>query len=134
MGKVKKRNKSKKKKIYSKKKQKQYDKKIKLSKKNISKTNLDEKNNMNKYYITLALLNLSQILYSQGDLTWGGIVNPLTYQVDVDYWPGTNIKISELDKSRINAVSLTSFTGDSTWNYDMFYGGKKSNSRGNIKK
>ena len=54
------------------------------------------------------------MLAEQGDLTWGGIVDPETYQVVEDYWPGTGLPISEMDKSRINAASSVVFTGDPT--------------------
>jgi hypothetical protein len=67
-----------------------------------------------KYYLAIALMKISQILAEQGDLTWGGIVDPVTYEVVEDYWPGTGIPISEIDKSRINAASSTVFTGDPT--------------------
>lgn len=71
-----------------------------------------------KYYLGLALMNISQILAEQGDYTWGGVVDPNTYQVIEDYWPGTDIPISNYDRSRINSMSTAVFTGDQTMNFN----------------
>ena len=84
-------------------------------------------------------MNISQILAEQGDLTWGGIVDPVTYEVVEDYWPGTGIPISEIDKSRINAASSTVFTGDPTLDVEYMksflpnMGGGKNNHRNSKK-
>tara|TARA_Y100000996_G_C22057898_1_gene451950 strand:+ start:53 stop:448 length:396 start_codon:yes stop_codon:yes gene_type:complete len=114
--------KSKSKKKYSKKKQKQIHKRNKLSRKH--KRNIKSKDNkINKYYVNIALLNLYKLLYEQSDLTWGGIVDPYTYEVNHNYWSGTNDRISDYDKSRINAIAYTAFSGDPTWDFNKFYGG-----------
>ena len=110
------------KKKYSSKKQKQINKRNKLLKIYRDQPELDE-NNINKYYALFALINMYKLLYEQTDLTWGGIVDPYTYQVAIDYWPGTNQQISEYDKSRINAISYTLLTGDPTW---KFTGGSRT--------
>lgn len=106
----------------SKKKMKQKQKRDKLSTQfnNPPPSLLSEEEyiNLRKYYMALALLNVSQLLYEQGDLTWGGIVDPLTYEVTADHWPNTDIKINDYDKSRINSISTTLFTNDPTWNYE----------------
>ena len=60
-------------------------------------------------------MNISQFLFEQGDVTWGGIVDPYTLTVEQDYWPNTNIKINDNDKSRINSLTTTLFTNDPTW-------------------
>ena len=71
------------------------------------------------------------MLAEQGDLTWGGIVDPVTYEVVEDYWPGTQIQISEMDRSRINAASSVVFTGEPTIDFERlrsyvpFMGGDK---------
>ena len=67
-------------------------------------------------------MNISQLLAEQGDLTWGGIVDPVTYKVNENYWPGTDIPIRNVDRSRINALSAAVFTGDQTYQF----GGKKN--------
>ena len=106
-----------KKKPLSKKKEKQKQKKEKLQY-NPSSEPEEEFKDRRKYYLALALMNISQILAEQGDLTWGGIVDPVTYEVVEDYWPGTGIQISEIDKSRINAASSAVFTGDPTLDFE----------------
>jgi len=84
-------------------------------------------------------MNISQMLAEQGDLTWGGIVDPVTYEVVEDYWPGTGVPISEIDKSRINAASSTVFTGDPTLDFEYMksflpnMGGGKNNHRNSKK-
>lgn len=100
----------------SKKKEKQKRKREKLQQIKYNPISEPEKEHkdLRKYYLTLALMNISQMLAEQGDLTWGGIVDPETYQVVEDYWPGTDVPISEMDKSRINAASSVVFTGDPT--------------------
>jgi len=100
----------------SKKKEKQKRKREKLQQIKYNPNSEPEKEHkdLRKYYLALALLNISQMLAEQGDLTWGGIVDPETYQVVEDYWPGTDLPISEMDKSRINAASSVVFTGDPT--------------------
>jgi len=77
-----------------------------------------EHKDLRKYYLALALMNISQMLAEQGDLTWGGIVDPETYQVVEDYWPGTDVPISEMDKSRINAASSVVVTEDPTIDFE----------------
>ena len=103
----------------SKKKQKQHNKRIKLAKlSRISKkdnTLEEDYQDLRKYYIAIALMNISQFLFEQGDVTWGGIVDPYTLTVEQDYWPNTNIKINDNDKSRINSLTTTLFTNDPTW-------------------
>ena len=83
----------------SKKKQKQHNKRIKLAKlSRISKkdnTLEEDYQDLRKYYIAIALMNISQFLFEQGDVTWGGIVDPYTLTVEQDYWPNTNIKIND---------------------------------------
>ena len=104
----------------SKKKQKQYDKRNKLSKLSKVSNEINEHTNyqdLRKYYIAIALMNISQMLYEQGDLTWGGIVDPYTFEVNAEYWPNTDIKINDYDISRINAITSTLFTNDNTWDY-----------------
>jgi len=109
----KKRNQIKETKILSKKKEKQKKKKEKLM---FGKKKSKKKyTNLRKYYLTLALMNISQLLAEQGDLTWGGIVDPVTYKVNENYWPGTDISINNVDRSRINALSAAIFTGDQTY-------------------
>jgi len=109
-----------KKKPLSKKKEKQKQKKEKLQKLqyNPSSEPEEEYKDRRKYYLAIALMNISQMLAEQGDLTWGGIVDPVTYEVVEDYWPGTGLQISEIDKSRINAASSVVFTGDPTVDFE----------------
>jgi len=136
----------KKKKPLSKKKEQQKKKKEKLEKgklgKKGTKENLENLNPISepeeefkdrrRHYLAIALLNISQLLAEQGDLTWGGIVDPVTYEVVEDYWPGTQIQISEMDRSRINAASSVVFTGEPTIDFEKlrtyvpFMGGDKN--------
>ena len=113
----------------SKKKQKQLTRKKYLSKPKSKPKSKKEYNLLYKNLLVLALFNISNIMAEYGDNTWGGIVNPETYQVVEKYWPNTNIEISEIDKSRINAISYTMITGDPTWDYNymksLIKGGKK---------
>ena len=85
---------------------------------NTSSEPKEEHKDLRKYYLALALMNISQMLAEQGDLTWGGIVDPETYQVVEDYWPGTDVPISEMDKSRINAASSVVVTEDPTIDFE----------------
>jgi hypothetical protein len=111
---------SKKKKPLSKKKEKQKQKKDKLEqiKFNPKSEPEEEYKDRRKYFLALALMNISQMLAEQGDLTWGGIVDPSTYEVVEDYWPGTDVRISEMDRSRVNAMSAAVFTGDQTMDFE----------------
>tara|TARA_B100000683_G_scaffold276868_1_gene332572 strand:+ start:2193 stop:2756 length:564 start_codon:yes stop_codon:yes gene_type:complete len=104
----------------SKKKEKQKRKREKLQQIKYNPNSEPEKEHkdLRKYYLALALMNISQMLAEQGDLTWGGIVDPETYQVVEDYWPGTDVPISEMDKSRINAASSVVVTGDPTIDFE----------------
>jgi hypothetical protein len=127
-----------KKKPLSKKKEKQKKKREKLEFNPKSEPE-EEFRDRRKYYLAIALMNISQMLAEQGDLTWGGIVDPVTYEVVEDYWPGTGIPISEIDKSRINAASSTVFTGDPTLDVEYMksflpnMGGGKNNHRNSKK-
>ena len=113
----------------SKKKQKQLTRKKYLSKPKSKPKSNKEYNLLYKNLLVLALFNISKIIAENGDNTWGGIVDPETYEVVEKYWPNTNIEISEIDKSRINAISYTMITGDTTWDYNymksLIKGGKK---------
>jgi len=130
-----------KKKPLGKKKEKQKQKKEKLEKLEYHPNSEPEEEfrDRRKYYLAIALMNISQMLAEQGDLTWGGIVDPVTYEVVEDYWPGTGVPISEIDKSRINAASSTVFTGDPTLDFEYMksflpnMGGGKNNHRNSKK-
>ena len=41
-----------------------------------------------------------------------------TTEVVKKNWPGTNIPINDMDRSRINAISMASFTGDQTIDFN----------------
>ena len=117
----KKKKKKENKKKLSKKKEKQHEKRKKLQQKK-SKIIPEKKfQDLKKVYLSIALMNISMLLAEQGDLTWGGIVDPVTYQVTEYYWPGTDIPINEIDRSRINMMSSNLITGDPTFDRQKLF-------------
>ena len=119
------------KKKLSKKKQKQLSKKKYI--KQICVKDDKKYDTMYKSYLNFALFNISKLMLEYGDCTWGGIVDPISFEVKQKYWPNTSIEISDMDKSRINAISHSMVTGDPVWDYEymksFIKGGKKKSSK-----